>query len=166
MKTPDYSKCQIYKIVCKDLAISDCYIGNTCSWIQRKSDHKRSSNNETRREYYQYKYKFIREHGGWDNWSMVLIEDYPCETRIQAEQRERYWIETINATLNINIPSRPEQEMKAEYYKNNKEYIKERQTQYAKKNKERIKEYKQKWCEDNRDKISEHNRTHYLKTKI
>ena len=62
-------------------------------------------------------YQFIRENGGWDNFDMILIEEYECENRLQAEQRERYWIETLKAELNQIIPSRT----RKQYYETNKE---------------------------------------------
>ena len=36
----NYSKTSIYKIVCNDLNITDCYVGNTTEFTKRKSDQK------------------------------------------------------------------------------------------------------------------------------
>jgi hypothetical protein len=103
MKSPDYSKCKIYRIVCNDIKIKETYIGHTSNWVQRKCDHKKMCNSMKDSS---YKYKFIKEHGGWYNWSMLLVEDYPCENKLQAEQRERYWIENEkNPLLNIYTPA-------------------------------------------------------------
>ena len=41
---------------------------------------------------------------------MVMVEQFSCDNRLQADQRERYWIETLNANLNSRIPSRTQQE--------------------------------------------------------
>ena len=41
----DYSKTIMYKIVCNDLNVKDCYVGHTINWIKRKSSHKTSCNN-------------------------------------------------------------------------------------------------------------------------
>ena len=36
----DYLNTIIYKIVCKDLSISDVYVGQTTNFTKRKSQHK------------------------------------------------------------------------------------------------------------------------------
>lgn len=109
-KPMDYSKTIIYKLVCNDLNITDIYIGHTTEFRRRKNEHKSRCCNPTSLAYNFYKYQFIREHGGWDNWSMILIENYPCINKLEAEKRERYWIEELNATLNASIPCRSKHE--------------------------------------------------------
>ena len=42
----DYSKTIIYRIVCKDLTIKDCYIGHTTNFIKRKQAHKNVCNSD------------------------------------------------------------------------------------------------------------------------
>ena len=122
MKLPDYSKCQMYKIVCNDINIKDCYVGHTCNWIQRKKVHKHSINYEKSNEYNGNKATFIRENGGWDNWCMILIENYPCETKLNAEQRERYWFEILEANLNSKRPHVTNMEKKNEKIIYDKQY--------------------------------------------
>ena len=36
----DYGKTIIYKIVCKELTIKDCYVGHTTDMTKRKHAHK------------------------------------------------------------------------------------------------------------------------------
>jgi hypothetical protein len=90
-----YSKTKIYKLVCNDTTVKDLYVGHTTNWIKRKWRHKYECKN-----YNKKKDIFIRNNGGWDNWSMILIEEYPCNNKLQAEQRERYWIEDLKPNLN------------------------------------------------------------------
>ena len=45
LKKIDYSNTIIYKIVCNDLSVTDCYVGNTTQFRQRKSQHKKNCNN-------------------------------------------------------------------------------------------------------------------------
>jgi hypothetical protein len=132
----DYSRTQMYKIVCKDLTITYIYVGHTTRWKDRKRKHKKycGEKKDDRKDYDFPVYQFIRNNGGWDNWSMILIEEYSCENKLQATQRERYWIETLNATLNCNIPSRTKQE----YYIDNKQKI----IEYNDENREHINELK------------------------
>jgi hypothetical protein len=99
-KEIDYSRCLIYKLCCDDPSIRDEYYGHTTDKTKRKGKHKHSCCNENSKDGNYYVYQFIRENGGWDNWSMIVVEEYPCENRNQAELRERYWIETQRATLN------------------------------------------------------------------
>jgi hypothetical protein len=106
----DYSQTIIYKLVCNDLNIKECYIGHTTNWKQRKSNHKQSVENITHKEYNLKKSKFIRENGGWSNWSMIQIELYPCNNKQEAGARERYWFELLGAKLNTNFPSRSQKE--------------------------------------------------------
>jgi len=50
-------------------------------------------------------YQFIRENGNWDSWIVEQIEKYECD-KIEAEKRERHYIETLKPTLNKCIPTR------------------------------------------------------------
>ena len=138
----------MYKIVCNDVNVKDFYVGHTCNWVQRTCDHKRSVNNNDRGDYNTKKSVFIRENGGWDNWTIVLIEDYPCENKLIASQRERYWIETLGATLNMTIPSRTVKEQKQIYYQKNKEHILQQCKNYVENNKEKQLAYQKKYRED------------------
>ena len=105
--------------------IKDCYVGHTTDFKSRKCLHKFTCNNVTRKGYNYYVYQFIRENGGWDNWAMIEIEKFNCKDRNEASARERHWIETLEATLNSNVPARTKQEYDKEYYDINKEQIKE-----------------------------------------
>jgi hypothetical protein len=160
----DYSKTVIYKIVCNDLTITDCYIGHTTDFIRRKQTHKNSVNNENSRFNLKV-YKFIREHGGWNNWSMIEVEKYPCNDINEATARERYWFENLKATLNCNIPNRTIKEWNEEYKEHLKEYKKEYGKEYYEENKEQILEYKKEYYEENKEQILEYKKEYYKKNK-
>ena len=147
----DYSKTIIYKIVCKDINITDLYVGHTTNFIKRKNQHKNTCNNENSKKYNYYIYQFIRNNGRWDNWEMVEIEKYICNDKLEACKRERYWIENLKATLNKVIPSRT----KDEYYYDNKEEILVKMKEYKTLNKDKISEYKKQYREINKEKISQ-----------
>ena len=102
----DYSRTVMYKIVCNDLSITDCYIGHTTDFIKRKCRHKRNCTHIDGKQYNIYIYKFIRQNGGWNNWSMIEIEKYVCSDGNEARARERFWYEQLNSTLNSDIPGR------------------------------------------------------------
>ena len=108
----DYERTIIYKIVCNDLKIKECYVGATTEFTKRKNSHKHRYNEINEIKVYQ----FIRTNGGWDNWTMVMVEQYPCKSKLESDKRERHWIETLKAELNNNIAGRTKQE----YYEDNK----------------------------------------------
>lgn len=120
----DYSKCVMYKIVCKDLNIKDCYVGHTTDLIRRRYAHKSSCNNENCEKYNFKIYQKMREYGGFDNWSIIEIEKFPCGDFNEACARERYWLETLEANLNSVVPNRTKKEFNKLYYNQNKEQIK------------------------------------------
>lgn len=162
----DYSNTVIYKLVCKDISISDLYIGHTTQFTKRKSYHKKSCKCKADKAYNYYVYQFIRAHGGMENWDMIEVEIYPCENKNEACIRERYWMETLCATLNKVIPTRTlaeriqdtkveRQAISATYRLNNKETIARKNKEYYEKNKitinEKRKEYSKEYIEKNKD---------------
>jgi hypothetical protein len=153
----DYSKTIFYRIVCNDLNIKDCYIGHTTNFIKRKQQHKCGCNNENNKSFNLKVYKFIRENGDWNNWSMIMIEQISCKNFNEACKLERKFIEEYNATLNIHIPTRT----KKEYYIDNIDKTKEYNKDWNENNKERRKEYNEK----NKDILKEHDKEYYEKNK-
>jgi hypothetical protein len=118
----DYSKTIIYKLCCKDLEIKDIYIGSTTDFTKRKYAHKYNCNIEGTKSYNIKVYQIIRANKGWENWSMIQIEPFPCENKREAECRERYWYETLNANMNSNKICLSDKERKdyfKGYYENN-----------------------------------------------
>lgn len=103
-KNIDYSKCVMYKIVCNDFNIKELYVGSTTEFTKRKYKHKHNCSNSKQKEYNFKVYEFIRNNGDWNNWSMIEIEKYSCSDGNEARARERYWIETLEATLNDRNP--------------------------------------------------------------
>jgi len=155
-KEIDYSKTVIYKIVCNDLTITDLYVGSTVNFISRKSQHKQACNKCEKYKVYQ----IINDNGGWENWSMVEIEKYPCNNGNEARTRERYWFEELHAKLNASYPIRSykeyndtNKENRKEYRKINKDIIAEKRKIYDEKNKDIKKEYKKRYYQENKERI-------------
>ena len=135
----DYSKTIIYKIVCNDLNVKECYVGHTINMTKRKCSHKSACNNENGKGYNHKIYKIIRENGGWDNWSMLLIEKFPCKDKYDACKREREVYEELDAKMNMLRPYLTQEEIKQyhkqydqAYYQANKQKISERDKQKIK----------------------------------
>ena len=100
----NYDNTCFYKIVCKNLDIHDIYVGHTTDFTTRKTAHKTASNNNKKKP--SLVYKFIKDNGGWENFDMILIERIKCEDKLDAERKERKYIEDMQATLNSCLPSR------------------------------------------------------------
>jgi hypothetical protein len=148
---PDYSKTSIYKLCCNDPTIEEIYIGSTCNFHRRKAHHKTRCNNEMVGGYNTPVYKFIRDNGGFQNWSMFQLVEKSVENKREKETLEREWIEKLKPQLNSYIPTRNGKEYRDDnkekisekgkkYYENNKELIIEKTKEYREKNKEQISE--------------------------
>tara|TARA_R110000823_G_C15690367_1_gene475301 strand:- start:9 stop:602 length:594 start_codon:yes stop_codon:yes gene_type:complete len=144
---PNYQNGLIYKLCCKDANITDIYVGSTTNFKQRKKHHKSDCNTEKSNSSNRPVYKFIRENGRFENWDMVLVEYYKCETKLELEKREREIIENLKPTLNKTIPTRTSKEWRED----NKEKVEQYKKEYNKKNKEKAKEYYQ----NNKEQIKE-----------
>jgi len=137
----DYSKTNIYKIVCNDLTIKECYVGHTINMTERKCCHKTRCNNEKDKRYNFKIYQIIRENGGWDNWNMVLVEKFPCNNRQEACKREREIFEELDAKMNTNRPYATQEDRKKErkeYYQEHKAGLKQYIKQYHQEHKAEI----------------------------
>jgi len=129
-----YDNGKIYKIV--DFTNGNIYLGSTVQTLtvrlgQHKCDKRCSSCD-------------IIKNGDYD---IILIENYPCQSKEELEARERYYIENTTC-VNVTIPGRTQKER----YKDQREYRLEKQKQYTENNKEKIKEYKKKHYQKNKDK--------------
>jgi len=136
-KEIDYSKTIIYKIVCNDLNVKDVYVGHTTDFSKRKATHKSHCLNEKDKKHNFKVYQTIRAHEGWNNWTMIEIEKYPCFDKKEACSRERHFYEILNANLNMICPTF------------NDEQNKENKKIYNQVHKEEIKKYNEKWNVNN-----------------
>ena len=140
----------IYKLVCRDLSIKDVYVGSTKDMRQRKYVHKSDCNNVNGRGYNYNVYQFIRAHGGFDNWNMILVETVRFNIRAELHARERHWYEQLNATLNSEVPNR----MYQEWYQANKETIAAQKKRYQQANKAKIAAQKKRYQQANKKAIA------------
>ena len=86
----DYNNTIIYQILCNDISIKGVYVGHTTDFTRRKNQHKNACNKPTNKMHNFRLYKVIRENGGFENWSVVEIEKYPCHDGNEARARERH----------------------------------------------------------------------------
>jgi predicted GIY-YIG superfamily endonuclease len=83
---------------------TNLYIGSTTDFSRRKSQHKKAVTNKRGGTYYCILYRYIRKCGGWDNFTMEKILDYPCETKHEGLLKEKEYIIKHEATLNSVMP--------------------------------------------------------------
>ena len=134
----DYSKGFIYKLCCLDVNVKEIYIGSSTNFKQRKSLHKSDCNNEKRKEYNRYVYKYIRDNGGWDNWTMIELHKYPCNDKRELECEENRVMIELQSQLNSQKSYRTEEE-RIEYDKKyNKNYREEHKKELNMKAREKI----------------------------
>jgi hypothetical protein len=153
----NYSNTIIYKLVCKDVDVKECYVGQTTNFSKRKAQHKCCCNNSNQKHYDNYLYQFIREHSGWNNWDMIEIEKYNANDKLEVGKRERHWIEQLQATLNKNIPT----QTIAEWYNKHEHYNKN----YYEKNKEQIIIQQNEYRERNKYETSTQRKNHYAQNR-
>ena len=100
---PDYRYTKIYRI---DVGVG-CYIGHTTvSLKERRAGHVSDFKRSNRKVY------TTMRSLGWSasDIKLILVEDYPCANKFEAEERESWWISqlgTLNMTNhNLPIPTR------------------------------------------------------------
>jgi hypothetical protein len=116
---PNFQFAKIYKISCNDALITDCYIGQTCNFQQRLNEHRSNCYNQNSNKYNYKLYQTIRANGGFDNWTMNIIELYPCNNKLESSAREKHHYLLHNSTLNDHVPNQTQ----AEYYQNVKDIL-------------------------------------------
>lgn len=135
----DYSKLVIYKIYCKDDEIKDLYVGRSTNYYMRQLQHKQSC----KKQHTQYLYTVINATGGWGKWDIEIIEEYPCLNSVEANDREQYWINELQASLNVQIKfdNTHNIEYKKEWYFKNREKIRTHQGNYRNQKKKEKEDY-------------------------
>ena len=140
----DYSKSVIYMIKKKDDDDNEnIYIGSTKNFTKRKWDHKKRCNNPNTKGYNLKVYQYVRDNGGWNEFVMVVIQDYPCNCREELEEREDQIMCEMNSKLNTVRAKRSKKEWridnldkikekKKEYYQNNSDKINEKKSEKIK----------------------------------
>ena len=170
-----YEKGKIYKLCCKDANITDIYVGSTVNQYRRKHAHKSTCNNTNSNNYNFYVYQFIRENGGFENWDLVILEEYSAQNKGELSWKEREWIERLKPSLNsVKRPAitteeirelqkkwrenNPEQirEYSKKYYEENLEEYRKRNRKYRENNPEQIRESSRKYRENNPEQIREY----------
>jgi len=103
----------VYKIVEKGLDEA-LYVGSTGKKLSRRRNvhvqHARTNDSKF--------YKYIREHGGMDNFELVVIEECPNLTKDELRQREEYYRKKLNPPLNTYRAFTTAEELKQQMNRN------------------------------------------------
>jgi len=146
----NYQLAKIYQIICNTTGKK--YIGATCQKkLCTRLAHHVSKNNKTSS-------KEIIE---GRNYEMVLIESYPCSSKDELHQRERFYIQSMEC-VNKNIPGRTKQEYMKDHYVENKEQIREKQKDYYDENKVDILKQHKDYYDENKSDILKQRKDHYV----
>ena len=172
---PDYSLAKIYKLVSNKT--TDIYIGSCLMRLStRLSTHKHKSNTCVSKKL------FVND----AIITIVLIENFACNTKNELKARELHHI-TTNNCINVNKPfvcEIPCSDIKAwhkeyqqankehisankkEYYRANQEHISAFQKEYQQANKEHLRANQKEYYQANKEHLNTRRRAHYAEKKL
>lgn len=155
---------QIYKLIKKDATNDDMvYIGSTEDIDQRMYRHKIACNNINNRKSDYKVYKYIRENGGWDEWTYEIIDEVEVALRDDASKYEGNYILKYDAINKLNdvVAGRS----KKEYYEQNKEHLSQNMREYYEQNKEQFAQYRKERYKSNKEQILQKQKEGYERDK-
>jgi hypothetical protein len=151
----NYNESRIYKIYCTLSTINEFYIGSSAEYEKRCILHKSNVTNINSPMYGYKLYNYIRNNGGWNNFTVEVLEKYPCKNRKELNIREEWWKQQEQPTLNERKAHRTEEDLKdytSQYYKVNKTHIRANANQVIQ-------------CSNCDKTYTKENKTHHQKTK-
>ena len=123
-----YENSKIYKIV--DNGFNKTYIGSTTQPLaQRLADHRYNYRKYLNGKYSKTTVFSIFDEFGMDNCQIYLLEEYPCENRMQLHKKEGEYILNTDCVNKIVAGRTPQ-----EYREQNKD----KTAQYRKDNKDKL----------------------------
>ncbi len=160
-----YTNGKIYKIANKNNP-DEFYIGSTTNHLRiRWKGHKDKMKEKPDRLLYQRMHEL-----GIECFHIVLMEDYPCDTKDQLRQREDYWICKMKPNLNklraylTDDEKRENNKLNCrEWYSNHKDKVREYYKQYRVENKARL--YEQIECDNCYSIVARQNMDRHRQTK-
>ena len=113
---------KIYKIISNNT--TNLYIGSTTknlsARISEHASHYKAWQNG--KYHYMRAFELIKE----GDYQIVLIENFPCNSKEELRKRERYYIENSENCINKCLPCQTRAECIKRYYINNRESILEK----------------------------------------
>ena len=132
----NYSNTVMYKIQHLDKP-ELIYVGHTTNFVQRKYNHKWRCATVGNEKYHLQIYQIIRDNGGWDAFSIVVIKEFPCDNYLQARTEEDSILREYKMNMNTIRPVRDDEQEHVNKLISDKKYrdkpeIKEKQKVYTK----------------------------------
>ena len=148
----DYKNGKIYTI--RSHQTDKIYIGSTTQPLSKRLSYHKTQY----KQYLNGKSNFVSSYDilQYEDAYIELLEEYPCENKLQLCKREGELIRGGNC-VNKRIEGRTDKQYKEE----NKDKIKE----YYQQNKDKLDENHKDYYEQNKDKILEYNKDYYQKNK-
>ena len=148
-----YSRGKIYKIVCDTTGL--VYIGSTIEKLsnrlsKHRADYKRYLN---KKRDIITSFKVLEN----NNYKIILIENFPCNSKEELHREERKYIDTIEC-VNKVIPTRT----RHEHYTDNYDKLKEYQKKYKLENNDKLLEYQKEYRLKHKDIIREYQKQYRL----
>lgn len=135
----NYLNSVVYKIVCNDADVTECYIGSTTNLYSRTLSHRTACRSIKHPQHLNPLYTSMRVNGGWENWSVTILEKCPCNARKELLARERHWYDITPDKLNKNVPNSGKAESSQRHALKNPnltEYNKRKSKEYYSKNRD------------------------------
>ena len=124
----DYKKGKIYQI--KNTIDDDVYVGSTTNTLEgRMKGHRQGSHTKCKQHLALYTKMNIY---GFDKFFIELIEEYPCNSKLELGARECHWIKergTLNKVIQGRTPhdwNDENKDVKRNWYAKNLDKIRER----------------------------------------
>ena len=115
----DYKKCRIYQI--KNTIDDSVYVGSTTNTLEgRMKGHRQGSHTKCKQHYALQ--RNMNEYG-FGTFFIGLIEDYPCNSKLELGAREGHWIKE-RGTLNKIIQGRTQHEYNTDTHVYHNYYVK------------------------------------------
>ena len=144
MSENKYQRGKIYKLISNQT--EDVYYGST---IESKLTNRLSKHRTDYKSWLNEKYHYMTSYEivKYDDAKIILVENFPCNTKYELCAREQYFIDNNDCINKNKAPTGLETaEYKKHYYQNNKEKI----IQYYQENRDVIIEKHKEWYKNNR----------------
>jgi molybdopterin converting factor small subunit len=157
MSERDYSKGKVYKIVVNTEEEYKPYVGSTVEELSRRmSGHRAFYKSWKNGKGSHIKSYDLFDKFGVENCKIILLEEYPCDSKMKLLMKEREWFDKMECCNKIRpfISNEERIERMKEYYDTNREILLEQKKEYGQKNKNKIAEKSKIYYEANKEEIA------------
>ena len=165
MEKPEnkYQRGKIYKLISNQT--DDVYYGSTIETVltNRLSGHRKDYRYWLNGKCgYTSSYEIVK----FEDCKIILVENFPCNTKYELTAREQYHIDNNMCVNKKKAPTGLNKlEYSKQYYEENKNKISEKHKQYNEKNKDYIHQRNNQYYESHKDVIHHKNKNYYESNK-